>query len=424
MAARRIYRTDAGGSTYHRVVEIADNTTTTYADNIASSAVGATAPTDNGEPPNYQAVIYHNNRLFCNDPANRNYVYYSDLAEPYTFGALNFLKIGDNASDLVYGFEVYENNLLVLCENSEFLINMPDTTPANWTVTRVRSAYGSKSPYGSVRFKDRVLFPAMQNSKFVGFAADAGQTLDPTATQLSVSVAGSDLISDRVEPDMFNVQVSYAGNFSAIVYKNRIYVALTYGSGQTTNNRVYVYDFSISNLARQQKGAWVPYTGWNAAQFCIYNGNLYFGTSTATGFVYQCETGTYSDDGTAINSYFWTKEFSGVKGQENLFKDFRKARLLIEKAGAYYMTLAYRMDSDKGNGSSVQVDLNPGSTIWGTGMWGISLWGGGTDQEEKVVSLGQARGKRIQFMFSNQNTAGQRFKVHGLNFNYNVRGIR
>lgn len=422
--ARRIYRTDAGGSTYRRVTEIADNTTTTFADNVASTAVGVTMPADNGVPPNYSTVIYHQNRLFCNDPTNQNRVNYSDLAEPYTFGALNFRQVGDASSDLVKGFEVYENNLLVICENGEFLINMPTTDPADWTDIKVRSAYGGKSPFGGVRYKDLVMFPAMQNSKFVGFAADAGQTLDPTASVLSVSVAGSDLQSDRIEPDMFLVQPAFAGNISGIVFKNKIYMALTYGSNQTTNNRVYVFDFSFTNLSKNQKGAWVPYTGWNAAQFTIYNGNLYFGSSLATGLVYQAETSTYNDDGAAINSYYWTKEYSGNKGQENLAKDFRKARILIEKLGAYYMNFVYRMDSDRGVGTTAQIDLNPGSSLWGTLIWGLGAWGGGVDQEEVPQSLGQARGKRIQFMFSNQNTVNQGFKVHGMNFNYNVRGVR
>lgn len=44
---REIYRTAAGGSTYLLLATIADNTTTTYTDNIADSALGAGAPTAN-----------------------------------------------------------------------------------------------------------------------------------------------------------------------------------------------------------------------------------------------------------------------------------------------------------------------------------------------------------------------------------------
>jgi hypothetical protein len=56
--------------------------------------------------------------------------------------------------------------------------------------------------------------------------------------------------------------------------------------------------------------------------------------------------------------------------------------------------------------------------------WGTDSWGGGVDQEDVRFDLGTARGKRIQFKFSNQNAADQRFKVHGLNYAYNLKGLR
>jgi hypothetical protein len=57
-------------------------------------------------------------------------------------------------------------------------------------------------------------------------------------------------------------------------------------------------------------------------------------------------------------------------------------------------------------------------------MWGSGTWGSGASQREAVLTLGQVTGKRIQLRFSNQNTAGQRFKVHGLNLTYNIKGRR
>lgn len=47
MTLRRIYRTEAGGSTYKLVDTINDNTTTIYTDNIADGALGVTIPTSN-----------------------------------------------------------------------------------------------------------------------------------------------------------------------------------------------------------------------------------------------------------------------------------------------------------------------------------------------------------------------------------------
>lgn len=47
VTARKIYRTAAGGLTYLLLATIADNTTTTYTDNIADSSLGAEAPSTN-----------------------------------------------------------------------------------------------------------------------------------------------------------------------------------------------------------------------------------------------------------------------------------------------------------------------------------------------------------------------------------------
>ena len=47
VTARKIYRTEGGGSTYKLLTTISDNTTTTFIDNVADGALGATAPTSN-----------------------------------------------------------------------------------------------------------------------------------------------------------------------------------------------------------------------------------------------------------------------------------------------------------------------------------------------------------------------------------------
>ena len=47
VTSRKLYRTIAGGSTYLLLATIADNTTTSYTDNIADSSLGAGAPTTN-----------------------------------------------------------------------------------------------------------------------------------------------------------------------------------------------------------------------------------------------------------------------------------------------------------------------------------------------------------------------------------------
>lgn len=420
IGSRRVYRYGPSNATYVLISTIADNTSTTYTDNTQTGTTSA--PTDNGVPPKYNACIYHQNRLFVNDAANPNYVWYSSLDEPYTFPATNFFKIGDASSDLVKGFAVYDNALVVFCDNSTWINYMTSTDDTSWRQIRVRSTYGSKSPFGSWMFDNKVGFPAYQNTKFVGFAALSGDAVEPSSTLLTVSVSGSELQSDKIEPDMFLVQETYIGNISSFVYKNKAYIAVTYDSGNTTNNRIYLFDFSKSNLSKSQKFSWAPLTGLSPAQFTVYGGSLYYGSSSTDGFIYKLETTSYNDNSSAINSYYWTKEFSGQKGHEMLPKDFRKVKILADLSGAFYMNLTWKVDSDKGAGTTKQVYLNPGGAVWGTMRWGIDLWGGGKNQFEFEIPLGQTQGKRIQFKFDNQNTTNQRFKIHRMTFMYNVRG--
>lgn len=420
--SRRIYRATTTAGPFKLVGTIANNTATTFTDNTATPSTNA--PTDNGEPPNYSCLVTFQNRIFCNDAANPNYVWYSEVLAPYTFGALNFLPIGDASFDLVRGLAVYNNAIIVQCENGLYMIEMPTTTPTSWAVIKILSQYGSKSPFGAFLYDNKCMVPAMQNSKFAGFSAIANQSLTTERIALAnATIAGSDRTSDKIEPDMLLVQEAYAAGISSYVFKNKAYVAVPYGTTATANTRAYIFDFSHSNITNQEY-SWEPMTGITPTQFTAYGGKLYYLDAAATGFVYQMEVTNYADNGAAIDSYLWTKEFSGLLGHENLQKDFRKVKLLVDLSGAYYMNLTYRTDSDSGGGTTIQVNLTPNSAIWGTATWGLSLWGAGQAQQEVTVYLGKTTGKRIQFKLSNQNAASQYFKVHGLNFTYNIKGKR
>lgn len=424
--SRRIYRAPASNPTsLFRVGTLSDNTSTTFTDNTDPTDVGVAAPTDQGVPPNYSVALYAKDRLFVNDPNNPNYVWYSELGNPYVFKATNFLLVGDNTSDLVKGLAFYNDTLYIKCDRTIEARFMPSTTPSDWVRVKIKSAYGTKSPFGIVNYQDKLFFPAMQNDKFVGFGSISGDSTEKNADLLTVYAAGSDLESNPIETDMFLIKESLVDEISSIVFKNRIWTAVPYTGNATENNRIYIFDFSMSNLNRKQDASWVPYSSAIQARcFTIYDGELYFGSALSDGFVYQAESSVYNDEGSAIDSYYWTKEYAGNRGDYLYDKDFRYANILVENAGAWFMDLVYRVDSDKGGGTTKQIDLDPGSNLWGSLRWGLDMWGGGSDQEEYRVYLDGARGKRIQFKFTNQNVADQRFRVYGLNFTYNMKGLR
>lgn len=432
-----LYRTKAGQTTPFYRVTTFPNGTTSVVDNVSDASLTIQSSTNNGVPPNYTTIVYAQSLLFCNDANNPNFLWYSNAGNPYTFPTTNFLKVGDNTSDLIKGLYYWNQALIIFCEKSIWFLYLTDASPNDWVGPfRSTSSYGSKSPYGLVTYNNKILFPAMYNQQFVGFGALSGNVLDTNKTVLTVSAAGSDLKTDRLEPDMYAVQSAFVQNISATVYKKKAWIAVTYGAGASSNNRVYQADFSASTINPDQEFSWCPFTfagtGPNPAQFCVYQGGLYYGTADATGQVYQCESGNYDDAGHAINSYFWTKEFVGQDdpggSDTNMVKNFRYANILIDSEGSYNMNFAYRVDSDKSlTGVVQQVSVNPGGTTWGSSQpmtWGVSIWGGGPNQIEPRLFLANARGKRIQFQFNNQNVADQKFGVHGLNFFYVPVGFR
>lgn len=86
-SGRRIYRTGAGTTTFHRLTTISDNTTTTYTDNTADVASNPALVTGNTRFPPCALLIEHHHRLIGADcrtaDGNRRTVYISNFGAPY-----------------------------------------------------------------------------------------------------------------------------------------------------------------------------------------------------------------------------------------------------------------------------------------------------------------------------------------------------
>lgn len=423
---RRIYRTEVSGSTPKLLTTIADNTTMSYDDNIADTALGDDAPIDNGQPPTYSIIKYHGGlrRMFMNDISNPSYVWYTEADNPYTVKVTNFFRMGDDTGDLVNAFEVYENVVVVFCVRFNYIIYFPDNTPTSWIVSKTKATYSSRSPFGIVAYQNKLLFPATDAGVFVGFSQYEGENISADVTFLTIANIGSDLVSDKIRPDMEQIQQNYIKNISSIVYKDRVYIAVTYAAGAQLNNRIYVLDFSIGVVSNKQQFSWSRWDNLNISQFAIFEDKLYGASSSTTGIVLQLLHSTPTDSGQPIDSYYWTKEFPGYDNETNNDKDFRYLNFLADTVGDFQMGVRYRTDSEISQGNEQPVTLNPGGSLWGTMIWGVDPWGGGVMSREYKLFLGTARGRRIQFQFNNLNAFSQRFKVHFMTYTYLKKGSR
>lgn len=424
VAARCIYRTETSGAVYYKAATISNNTATTYTDNIADASLGAEASDDQGVPPLYNCILQHNARLFMIGPTD-NFVWYTEAGNPYVVKSTNFRRIGDETGEIPAALGIWDNYLVVFCRSGQtWVVYMPDNDDTNWVDFRVRSNFGCKSPFAPFQAMNKLVFPAMENGKLVGFGAMTAAGTDPEASVTEVGAVGSNKLSDKIEPDIKNFNSTYINRIASIVYQQKAYISF-HNTTSTYNNRMLVLDFSNENIADVQKFTWVPWSGLNISMFAVYNGYLYGGCSQGVGFVYKLnDSSTYSDLSSAVNSYFWTKEYYGLPGHESWHKDWRFVNLLYEPSGSYKMGFSIKTDSDSGEGTTTSIDLTPDTALWGTLVYGAGTYEAGRTEVELKRSLGGFSGKRIQFKFSNLNTAGSKFAIRGLSLRYNLKGER
>ena len=437
-----IYRTAADVDSPYQFVTnvtvVSRGGSTDWEDTNPDAALGIAAPIDQGVPPNYSVSLYHQGRLFVIDPDD-NLVKYSELGNPYTFKATSFIRLGDQAGDIPIGLDIYDNSLVVLCTRSPWMVYMGSTSDTDWRVLRIRSPYGCASKFGSFKFNNKVMYPAVQGGRFVGFAALEGQTVSPSASLLTNTALGSDLQSTRIENAMKLMNEDLIDCIVSHVYERKAYISIPLDvintDGTTTyateNNRVLLFDFSMGRLDRKQESSWSLWDNCKFTAFTNYRHSarlktqIFGGSGLADGWCRELNVeDTYSDDGsTAINSYYYTKKFPGNKRDENFHKDFRYALVLHEISETDIdMNFSYLVDSQ--STENTQVVSLTGGAEWGESNWYEFQWSTGEGSREQRLYTAPTYGKRIQFKFDNQNTAGNWFKIYGFNFVYNNKGLR
>jgi hypothetical protein len=286
----------------------------------------------------------------------------------------------------------------------------PFKSPAN---------YGIVGPRAFSNIPDGILFVGKRDGKITGFHIISGTQLVQTADPL----LHSEQAAKNIETTIKALPSTGWADIAMDSFNNQILVGIRYGS-DTSNAHAFWFDINrVSDDG--DPGSWSLWSGITPAVFVVHNGAFYYGTSTATGFIYKLFPGAiYSDNGVAINSYFWSRSNGFGKSLDAVTKDFRKAKIWYGLLGNWKMNFKWRIDGDMGVGSTEEVDLNPGGSLWNNFTWGNANWGGGATDKDLPISLGASLGKRIQIGYDNQHIAGQAFKAHRTSIEANLRGRR
>jgi len=137
---RKLWRTEGDGSALKLLATIADNTTTTYADDIADGSLGAGIGATTDAVPKGNILNVHRERLFITgDPNNPNRIYYSNAYLPhYIQQTVNtdYMDVEKDDNDEIVGIPIQLGTMCCFKKNTIRKLHVQNPTsgsdPAQW----------------------------------------------------------------------------------------------------------------------------------------------------------------------------------------------------------------------------------------------------------------------------------------------------
>lgn len=355
---------------------------------------GAATVNIGGAPPTSPLIVAHKNHVFMVDPATPNRLRFSDLDNPDSYPALNFIDVNSDDGDKITAYLPYKNRLLIFKERSVW--QLLGDSASNFALDGPRSNYGAVNQEVVAICGDLVMF--LSREGVVAF--DLGRSVT---------------VGDKIRPDIKRINQAAIEQAAAIFFDNK-YILSVPVDATTVNNQTMVYD-----LLRQ---AWLPnvgqgypgacYTAWAPAGIDL----LYSGGAN-TGYVYEHGAG-YNDDGAAIDSWWASKIWDlGAPDARKKFKSIYIYAKLQEQVTA----LDVEVDVDyRGWEKIATLDLTAAySSLWDAATWDTDVWDG--DPEAKAFRIPYSgRGTFIRVRVRNAEL-DRTFRLYGITFFSQVKPV-
>lgn len=372
----RVWRSVAGGATL-----FLDGTTgissTSYNSTVADAELGDELELDNSRPPKCPYAVVAGNRIFiAGDSNNPNRVYYSKIgingAMPESFQADDFADCNPNDGDIIIALGVANDTVIVLKEKSVGKLNS------------IQIATNTLELEGSQKF----IYEELAN-KISCVSHHAAVTVDKYFFWLGKDdVFGTDGDSiqrhgTRIKNTLAGIDFAYASKFSAINKSDAKQIIFSVvESGQTTSDIQLIGHYrKAPNIAFTvyTPGDRNTYPGIQAASlFSVTNvatGSTYtyFGSSAATGYVYQMDSGL-TDDGDGI--YFDVRlrwDAFDAPAHDKLWHSFYT--LAVGNGNNYALTHTLEVENDSAivATSTSSLFTATGST-WSSSTWSTFYW--------------------------------------------------
>ncbi len=387
--SRKLYRTEAGGSTYKLLDTIANNTATTYADNIADASLTTTIPSSNTAqtiPTDWatyfpkQMIVHgygNSERVWCfGTPTKTKWIYITpnnDGASDIDFSQANILTLYIETGDgygLVGGVE-FQDRLIAFGKRKAYVIDDSDPNTDGWGYAEAAWEGGAATHRLIVKTKNDLI--CMMDDGDVYSVSAAQQYGDYKLASLSRPHNIHTWIKD-------NIDMSYVEKFHAIFdEKLRAVRFFMVRQGQSE------IDTCISYYV--DRGIWGPpednlsyASGFNAACSALVKvsaGNYNIYTGDYSGFIWQLNMDDKHDNNNGYEGTFRLPKLSceqdGV-GSARVNKRFDNCWLVGKSTGDYNLTSTYYVDGDSASSTinlyDASGDLNKDDCI---GMYGKTI---------------------------------------------------
>jgi hypothetical protein len=334
--------------------------------------------------PSGESFLVDNIEIFPTNAAqNSSLVRASGMDEPEAYdGVTGVMSIAENNGQGIRAAFTLRNNLYFVKERSLYVTATDGVNePALWQVEEVSNQVGTPSAHG-----------VGIGEEWAVIAGRSGHYLFNGAEPVK--------ISQEIQPTWDCINWAYGERLWVQVdtQRKRIYVGVPMGAA-TQPNQILMLDYTegfgnpIASLpgAVEQARKWAP---WNIlANSCglieraTGVAQIFLGSNNSSGKIYALTTGTYADDGAAINSFYTTAYLAatGLSGR-NLF--------------------GYLTGYVQGSGSLALTALLPG----GASSVALGAWTLASPASRDMEQFTNVLGERIGYQFGT-NAAGSWFSL-------------
>jgi hypothetical protein len=200
-------------------------------------------------------------------------------------------------------------------------------------------------------------------------------------------------LSENIKNAVHQASVSYGTNFG--------WQAL-----QFTDAQMLIFNIPIKTTPKAEQyvmntgnGSWCKFTGWNAACWAEFNGNIYFGDAT---LVNKAWTGSSDNNGNIIADAKQAFSYFRPRGRTKLFT---MTKPLFISDGTPEPQIQITTDFSDEAPISTPTTTTPSGSPWDTSPWDSSTWSPeGVVYDQWQGAVGEGRSASIRFKLETKTT--------------------